>query len=143
MDLNRPRDALAAIPDLTTASNYGNEVAALVRVMAASELADSAAQEIAVAQLRAHAARRGPQLAGLLVAGLQDEAAQALIARLSDPDLVSDALLELQDYHEDPAPEQVQKWRAQLRQLRARPDVRQAIRTHGRIDDYSLPGLVF
>jgi hypothetical protein len=143
VELNLPHEALAAIPDLKKASKYGHAVATLLQVMAASELGDSATMDSALAELRAQPASRRELLKGLVVTGRLDEAAQVLVTRLADPDLRCHTLLDLQDFHEFPAPEQLQKWRAQLRQLRARPDVTEAIKSHGRIDAYSLPGLLF
>jgi len=79
----------------------------------------------------------------LLVAGKQDEATALLVSRLTDPDLRTDALVELQDYLEAPAPARVRRWRQQLRDLRTRSEVSKLIAAYGNIGRYPLPGPTF
>lgn len=142
--LNRPQEALAALPPLQGASVYGHLVAALTRVMAASELNDSADLAAALEELRGHVAEYPSMLQqALIVAGKQDEAAARLMSRLSDPELRTDALVELQDYADTPAPPRVVQWREQLKALRDRPDVRHEIAAQGRVRSYPLPGVTF
>jgi tetratricopeptide (TPR) repeat protein len=142
--LNRPQEALAALPPLQGASVYGHLVAALTRAMVASELNDSTAIAAALEELRGHVAEYPGMLQqALIVAGKQDEAAALLASRLSDPELRTDALVELQDYADTPAPPRVTQWREQLKALRNRPDVRHDITEQGRVGSYPLPGVTF
>jgi hypothetical protein len=142
--LNRPQEALAAIPPLERASVYGRAVAAKVQVMIASELGDAAGLAAALADLRAHA-QDYPLIreAALIIAGKEDEAVATLLARLADPALRADALVELQDYAERPAPAITSAWRERQKALRDRPEVRQAVAAYGRIRSYELPGVMF
>ena len=61
-----------------------------------------------------------------------------LLEGLSDPDLRSDALEEVQDFVELPAPPQIVNWRMRLAALRARSDVRRSIENYGRIRRYGI-----
>ena len=142
--LNRPQEALAAIPTLEDASVYGRAFAALVRVMIAVELGDAAELNIALDDLRTHAQNYpGTRERALIVAGREDEAVATLLARLSDPDLRTDALVESQDYAEHPAPPLVIEWRKRLSALRNRPEVRREIAAYGRIRSYRIAGVGF
>src|SRR6266480_903605 len=140
--LNRPQEALAAIPPLEHASVYGHAVAAWVRVVVASELDDAAGLEAALDDLRAHARDYpGTRESALIIAGREDEAAATLVARLSDPDLRTDALVELQDYADNPAPARAIGWRERQKAVRSRPEIRQAVGAYGRIRAYAVPGV--
>ncbi len=143
-ELDLPQEAVAAIPPLEKASDYGKAVAAMVRVKAASELDDRAALDAGLDDLRKRAQTYpGTFELALIVAGRDEEAAATLLARLADPDERSDALVELQDYAEHPAPPQVIAWRKRLAALRERTDVRRAIKAYGRIGSYAVPGVGF
>lgn len=143
-ELGRPQEAVAAVPPLESASEYGRAVDALLRVMVASELEDTPGLNTALDELRAQGrAYPGTLERALIVAGKDDEAAAELLARLSDPDLRSEALVEVQDYADYPAPAQVVAWRKRHMALRARPDVHRAIEAYGRIRSYAIPGVGF
>jgi tetratricopeptide (TPR) repeat protein len=143
-ELNRPREAMAAFPHLETASPYGHVFGAVVRVKMASELADTSALNAALDELRAQErGYPGSFEQALIIAGKDDEAAAELIARLSDPTQRADALVELQDYADNPAPAQVITWRKRQLALRARPEVRRAVEACGRIHNYPIPGVGF
>lgn len=140
--LNRPQEALAAIPTLEDASVYGRAVAAMARVMIAMEMGDLTELNQALDDLRTLAQDYpGTRERALIVAGREDEAVAALVARLSDPDLRTDALVELQDYAEHPGPPRVTEWRQRLSALRNRPEVRREIATYGRIRRYPIAGV--
>jgi tetratricopeptide (TPR) repeat protein len=143
-ELNRPQEAMAALPPLETASPYGHAVGAEIRVMVASELADTSGLNAALDELRAQE-RDYPAIfeQALIIAGKDDEAAAELIARLSDPNQRSDTLVELQDYADHPAPALVIAWRKRLLALRARPEVHRAVEAYGRIRSYPIPGVGF
>jgi tetratricopeptide (TPR) repeat protein len=136
-ELNRPQEALTTIPRLDHASPYGRAVAAEVRVMAASELHDDAGIDSALAELSGDGQDRVRGHA-LIIAGRTDAAATLLLARLSDPDRRTDALVELQDYADPPAPALVLAWRAQAKSVRDRPEVRRVIATFGRVRAYPI-----
>jgi tetratricopeptide (TPR) repeat protein len=138
--LNRPQEALAALPALERASLYGIASAGLVRAIAASELNDSAGLDAALHDLRS-LAREYPDMLqrALIFASRDDEAATELSARLSDPDLRTDALVELQIYTDDPAPQRIVEWRKRQEAFRRRPDVQRAVQTCGRIRSYPIP----
>lgn len=143
-DLNRPDEALAAMPALEQASPYGLAVAALLRAMAASELNDTVALSAALDELhRAGARYPGMLQRALIVAGRQDEAAAVLISRLGDPDLKAEALVELQDYVDSLTPAKARVWRQDYKALRNRPDVHPLIATQGHIGRYPVPDVVF
>jgi hypothetical protein len=112
--------------------------------MIASELGDAAGLAAALADLRAHA-QDYPLIreSALIIAGKEDEAVATLLARLADPALRADALVELQDYAERPAPARTSAWRERQKALRDRPEVRQAVAAYGRIRSYELPGVMF
>jgi beta-barrel assembly-enhancing protease len=137
--LDRPQEALAALPKIDTASAYGHGVAAYARVMIASELNDESALEAAMADLR-ELAPTFPQLLehALVAAGKNDEAAAVLRERLSDPVLRTEALVEIQNYADHPAPDRALQWRAARRALRDRRDVRRLVDEYGRVSSYRL-----
>ena len=142
--LDRPQEALAVMPALDTASSYGHAIASLIRTMAASEANDPETVTATLEDLRTYTAASPSVLQrGLLVAGKQDEATALLVSRLTDPDLRTDALVELQDYLEAPAPARVRRWRQQLRDLRTRSEVSKLIAAYGNIGRYPLPGPTF
>ena len=137
-ELDRPREALDALPSPENLSPNGLAQMELVRLTAATERGDSGEAQRALAWLREHQAQNPStvQLAQL-IAGRTDEAASLLLARLNDPVLRTDALLELQDFADLPAPHRKNQWRAQLKALRERPDIRSAIAQVGKIERYS------
>lgn len=142
--LNRPFEAEAALPSLATANSYGHGIGALVRVMVASETQDKSGLDAALEELQSHAADH-PELLqrALIISGKDDEAAAELMTRLADPNLRSDALVELQDYADHPAPGQLLAWRRRQMDLRSRPEVHAAIAAYGRIRSYPIPGIAF
>ncbi len=144
VQLNRPQEALAAIPALEHANEYGRAIAVQVRVIAAAELNDSEALQSALTEMRAAGEEHpGVYEHALIAAGRDEEAATVLMARLSNPDQRSDALVELQDFADIPAPTLVLAWRARLKALRDRPEMHRAITAYGRVRRYPLPGTFF
>jgi tetratricopeptide (TPR) repeat protein len=142
--LDRPQEALAVMPSLETASSYGHAIACLIRTMAASEVNDPETVTASLEELRTYTADSPSVLQrGLLVAGKQDEATAVLVSRLTDPALRTDALVELQDYLEPPAPARVRRWRQQLTDLRTSSEVSKLIAAYGNIGRYPLPGPTF
>lgn len=137
--LNRPDEALAALPKLEGASPYGQALAGLLRVEAASESRDAIALESALKELQGRSADY-PALwqHALVIAGRDDEAATALVARLADLDLRTAALVEMQDFAEPPGPELALAWRRRQLALRARPEVHRALEQYGRVRSYPL-----
>lgn len=79
-----------------------------------------------------------PASSGTGPAGQIDEASQLLISRLQDPALRTDALRDIQQYSDPPAPPRRQEWRERLKSLRERPEVRATIQQFGSIDRYVL-----
>jgi tetratricopeptide (TPR) repeat protein len=143
-ELNRPQEALADLPPLEHANVYGHALEAQVRVMAASELDDTAGVQAALDEMRDCCQEYpGTRERALIIAGRDDEAAALLAARLLDPAQRTDALVELQDYADPPAPARQSAWRESAKALRTRPEIRQAITTYGRIRAYKLPGIGF
>jgi hypothetical protein len=140
--LDRPQEALAAIPQLQAASAYGRGAAAYVRVMIATELKDADALDTALAEV-CGLAPAFPELRqdALVVAGRDEEAASVLRERLADPGLRTAALIEIQNYPEDPAPPRVLQWRARGKALAARPEVRHEISQFGRVNNYELAAI--
>lgn len=140
--LDRPQEALAAIPSLEHASAYGRAVAAQTRVMVASELGDAAGLKAALDDLREDA-QDYPDIreSTLIIAGREDEAAAILVARLADTNLRADALVELQDYANPPAPSRAISWRERQSAVRGRAEVLRAVDSYGRIRRYAVPGV--
>ena len=137
--LDRPAEALALLPGDKEVSAFGRMQIEIVRVMAATQQVDAQAAEQALSYLRLHQRDAPATLqSALLWAGKSDEAAQFLVARLQDGGLRIDALKELQEYSEPPAPPRMQEWRTRYRALRERPEVRAAVRQVGTIERYSL-----
>jgi beta-barrel assembly-enhancing protease len=140
---NHAAEALAALPgDGDSLSPYGRMQLEKVRVMAATQLGQVEDAQRALDYLRAHE-RVSPSTlqAALLWAGLIDEASQLLISRLQDPALRTDALQDIQQYSEPPAPPRLLEWRARLNALRERSEVRRAIKEVGNVDRYELTRL--
>jgi hypothetical protein len=137
--LNRPAEALALLPAGKELSGYGRMQMEKVRLMAATEQADTPAADRALSYLREHQIDSPTTLeASLLWAGRVDEAAQYLVSRLEDPGYRGTALLEVQEFVERPAPPPVAQWRARLHALRDRPEMRAAVKQVGSIDRYAL-----
>jgi tetratricopeptide (TPR) repeat protein len=137
--LKRPQEALESLPPLDKQDVHTRARGDLIRVMAASELGDSSITESAVQDLKGSAPDdRATLEKALIVADRTDEAAQVLVARLSDPDFRSDALEELQDFVELPDPAPISSWKTRLAALRTRPDVRRSIDSYGRVRSYRI-----
>ena len=138
-ELGRAAEALQVLPGEDTLSAYGRMERAKVRVMAATQLGRAQDAQEALTYLRENE-RDAPDAlqSALLWAGQIDDASQLLISRLEDPALRTDALREVQQYSEPPAPPRRQEWLARLNILRERPDVHAAIYQVGNIDRYGL-----
>lgn len=142
--LDRPREALAMLPPPDKATPFGRMVMQFVRLAAAIEQADEAEASRALAYLREHQ-DDNPRLLqkALVIAGRDDEFASLMLSRLNDPTLRSEALVELQDYPEPAAPPRLAQWRARVKLLRQRPDVRAAMNRVGRVDRYPVNYALF
>jgi hypothetical protein len=142
LELNRPREALAALPDAGAVSEKQRAFAAMNRAIAAVELGDDHLRDEAIGELRGYARSFPSRLVwALIVAGREDEAAAALIASLEDPELRSDALVRMQQY---PAVEHtavVTAWYEREVRVHARDDVRRAVAKYGRIRSYTISAL--
>jgi tetratricopeptide (TPR) repeat protein len=137
--LDRPMDALAAIDDIGTLSAYGRMQVEAVRHMAAIELNDAAAAEAALAYMREHKADAIETFQKALIrANRLDEASDALIARLNDPDLRNQALISLQNYIEMPATGRETEWATRSASVAHTPKVLAAIKKFGKIERYNL-----
>jgi tetratricopeptide (TPR) repeat protein len=141
-ELGRAAEIVQVLPGDDTLSAYGRMQRAKVRVMAATQLGRAQDVEEALTYLRENE-RDAPDAlqSALLWAGQIDEASQLLISRLQDPALRTDALREMQQYSDPPAPPRRQEWRERLKTLRERPEVRATIQQVGSIDRYALTRL--
>jgi tetratricopeptide (TPR) repeat protein len=138
-DLDRPQDALAGLPDPEKASDYGRLMIAQVRVMAATELGDVNETERALTEAQRYSRASLSSFQRLLViAGKDREAGDLLLARLQDPERRADALIDVQNYVDPPAPPTVLEWRSHAKAIRERADVRALIGQIGKISDYPL-----
>jgi tetratricopeptide (TPR) repeat protein len=137
-ELDLPEEALKFLPPLDQASTYGKMQIASIRFSAALELGRANDAAEALAYLREHRAESPETLQrALLRAGELDEAEQWLLSRLSDPEMRSSALVEMQRYFEPPLPPRAAQWRASRLSLINRAAIRAAVSQLGRIDDYS------
>lgn len=137
-ELDRPDEALAALPDQGKVSSYGRMLSALVRLSAAVERNSPEESEHALTYLREHREDSAALLQiGLLRAGLLDEAEQVLLWRLNDPQLRTQALLEVQNYFEPKRPPRAQEWHERYLAVEGRPAVHAAILQFGEIDSYT------
>jgi hypothetical protein len=136
--LGRPKDTLrladAAEAKLTGASDYGRLYLAQARACALSELGrKDEAVKAAAPLIDKPAANDDAYLAAMICLGRKDAAAAAIIRRLADPDDRAAMLFNLQPFliNDRPTPRDV-TYRAGLRALKARPDVKAAYAKAGR-----------
>ncbi len=137
-ELDRPEEALAALPPAAKVSAYGRMQVESVRLSAAIERGNSEDEAQALTYLREHRADspRTLQLA-LLRAGALDEAEQCLLQRLNDATHRTVALLEMQRYFEPPRPPRAAQWHELSATLRVRATIRAAVSKVGKIDSYT------
>ena len=141
LHLQRPRDALAAIAaiDADSTSAYGRMQVEAVRFGAALERHDQAAMEKSLGFLAQHQQDAASTYLIMLVwLGRMEQAERQLVQRLADPEQRFDALMDVQQYLDTPAPPQMQQWRASWRTFLARPGVKAAIAEVGQSDRYEL-----
>jgi tetratricopeptide (TPR) repeat protein len=137
-ELNRPDEAMAALPPAENASIYGKMLIALVQLTAAEERGAGDDADKALAYLREHRADSPNVLQdGLLRAGALDDAELLLVSRLNDPDERTSALIPLQTYFETMLPPRAAEWRARFAAVKERPAVRTAVAQFGEIDNYN------
>jgi hypothetical protein len=136
-ELNRPEEALAALPPVTKVSAYGRMQVEWVRLSAAIERGNTEGEAQALTYLREHRADSPRTLQrALLRAGALDEAEQWLLQRLNDPTHRITVLLEMQRYFEPPRPPRAAQWHGLSAALRERATIRAAVAKVGRIDSY-------
>lgn len=134
--LGRPKEALAAIADITErdVSGYGALAADEVRVCAAVQLHDANLIRTRLAAMAAHA-RDGvaPYTSALLCVNDQDTLAKFYIDLLADKKLRTDALMHLQTFSLD-KPNTAMEAVAESRRIQflARPDLQAALKEVGR-----------
>ncbi len=138
-ELDRPDEALATISEVGDMSPYGRMQMEMVRLVAALEKQDSSAVDKSLQYMRDHRLDAANTfLEALLYANRMDEASQFLQSRLSDRLLRSEALQQIQQYAEAPAPPRETEMHNRLRILCARPEVVTAVAKVGRIEHYEI-----
>ena len=138
-DLDRPDEALEALPVSGNPSGYGKMLIALAQLTAAVERGSGADAEKALSYLREHR-KDSPSalLSGLLRIDALDEAEHEFLLRLSDPAERTSMLVEAQDYYDAKLPPRAgAEWRNRFNALKDRLKVRTAIAQVGEIDRYS------
>ena len=143
-----PADALATIAAFESGkysiSGYGEMQMRQVRGCAQIALGQAAAAKADLDYAVAHEKDAPDALMALqLCAGDIDAAAAAMIRRLDDPDLRSQALLVLSDFDPSPAAFPPEPYERRLHELKARPDVQAAIARAGGTRRYRLQGSDF
>lgn len=137
--LGRPKDARAAIAEVTEVSPYGRMQLETVRLIAALEANDAGEAARSLAYLAEH---RDDSIEtyqyALVHAALIEDAASLLIERLADPKLRSSALSSVQSYIVLPAPQRRQKWEATWNAIIARADVQAGLAKVGKIERFNL-----
>ncbi len=137
-ELNRPDEAMAALPAKEGASDYGKMLMALVQLSAAVERGAVEDADKALSYLREHRADSpGVLQDALLRAGALDDAELVLLSRLNDPDERTSALIQMQVYSEPKRPPLAAEWRARFAAIKERPAVRAAVAQFGEIDNYN------
>jgi hypothetical protein len=135
----RPADALATVAGVDGPDDYLQMLRESVRLCAATQNGDDAVVAEALAWVAAHrTVDEDLHTEALLWAGRVDEAAATLIARLRDPALRGEALVELQDYREPPTLPGERRLTASWDAVRARADVQAAVAAVGRIETYPI-----
>jgi hypothetical protein len=139
-ELERPRDALAAIGSMVASTSpFGAMALESVRLEAAEQLRDAQQVKRSLEYLRAHRAAAPSTYVGSLMAVNQlDRAAHVLIAQLLDKDLRQDALLSVQSFAPTPGTPRDMELEARRRTVIAQPDVQAAIQKVGRLESYRL-----
>jgi tetratricopeptide (TPR) repeat protein len=136
-ELDRPDEALLALPSPDQVSNYGNMLIALVRLSAAIELGVGADADKALSYLRAHRKDSTAILQdGLLRAGALEDAEREFLSRLNDPAERTSALVQAQIYAEQKRPARAAEWHDRFIALKERLAVRSAIAQFGEISEY-------
>ena len=136
-ELERPAEALSALPSADWANPYGKMQIALVQLTAAVQLGQRADADRALEYLRAHRDDSPATLQhALLRAADNDAAEQVLLSRLSSPTDRTDALIELQIYAAELESPARAAWRARSRAVIARPAVQRAVAAVGAIKSY-------
>lgn len=142
-DMERPREALAALTGLDTASlsTRGALLVDSVRACAHAQLGDVAARDQALAALR----RKQDFAPDLYMDALAcvndlDAAALSLMERLDDTGARMEALIEVQTFPEPPPRSETERARqAHRRALLADPQVRGAISLSGKVETQPYP----
>ena len=137
-DLDLPEEALRLLPPIERLTAYGKMQAEIIRLSAALERGRPDDATEALTYLREHRADGPTTLQhALLRAGKLDEAELWLLARLSDPEMRTPALVEMQRYFEPPLPPRAAQWRERTMALFSRSAVRAAVSQLGHVDDYT------
>ena len=142
-DLGRTEEALATLGEVGDGlSQYGWMQYHLARINALARTPDAPAAIESLIYLQEHRADSASLYTiALLYLGRMDEAAQALVACLHDPDDRGDALLiaqpMLDSLYSPVLAERAVRWR----ELVHRPEVRRAIETYGHIVEVPLYGV--
>ena len=139
-ELERPRDALAAIGTMVAATSpFGAMELESVRLEAAEQLRDTQQVRLSLEYLRAHRADAPSTYRdSLMVVNQLDQAAHVLIAQLLNKNLRQDALLSVQGFAPIPGTPRDMELEARRRTVIARPDVQAAIQKVGRVESYRL-----
>jgi hypothetical protein len=138
-ELAHPQEALQALPDPGGASDYGRLMLAEVHLKVAAQLNDASAVDSAFQEAKQYLAASPEVLLHLLIiAGKNDEAARFLRDQLQDPEQRVDALIDIQSYVDTQVPPMVRDWRARLKAVCERPEVRSAIARVGAVRSYPL-----
>ena len=136
-ELDRPDEAMAALPAPDGANSYGKMLIALVQLTAAVERGAAEDADKALSYMRDHRTDNpGILQSGLLRAGKLDDAELVLLSRMNDPDERTAALVAIQFYFEPNLPPRAAQWRDRRVALRERPAVRAAIAKFGDIANY-------
>ncbi|MGD0491679.1 MAG: hypothetical protein ABSC32_09045 [Steroidobacteraceae bacterium] len=139
-ELGRPKEALAAIADITApASPFGAMQIEKVRLQAAVQLGDAGQVKRSLEYLRTHRADSpGTYEDALIAANDLDRAARVLVHRLADANERQAALASVQEYAPEPEGPVAATLDARLRAVIARQEVQRAINRVGRVERYDL-----
>jgi tetratricopeptide (TPR) repeat protein len=137
-ELDRPLEAIEALPKMEDASDYGNALLAFVELTAAVERGEPDAVRVHLQYLRDHQGVSPSTFQkALLIAGEFSEAEAVLLSRLSDPEKRTDALVELQTYSERKLPPRARAWHAEYEKLKTATSIRQAATRVGTLGRYT------
>jgi hypothetical protein len=139
-DLERPRDALQALDDMTgKPSAFGNVHVENVRFCAANQMGDKREMTRSLKVLTENSEDLPfTYLGALLEANDSKRASKFLVARLKSPETRGDALESVQGYEYAPQPPSNKQMQMRWRALIAGADVQAAIDKVGRIESYRL-----